>query len=186
MFESYSVTVTMGLVGKPAVSSKKIIVEPLNANSRYTYSTDIAVEIGDLVSLPRGEKEAFVGMVVALGSDYKGPCKKILRKLPKLEISFNKDSFWKAAQFKLIKTCTDELCQLDFSSHHGAWQAYETIHAIQYYSTWRVDSDKLKIMEKTKKQILSSWFEKIEDVYSDISSAKYEDAQSRWEEMERA
>jgi hypothetical protein len=41
-------------------------------------------------------------------------------------------------------------------------------------------------MEKTKKQILSSWFEKIEDVYSDISSAKYEDAQSRWEEMERA
>jgi primosomal protein N' len=170
----------MGFVGKPAAVVKKIIVEPINSATRYTYLTDIDVQLGDLVSLPKGEKGAFVGMVVALDSDYKGPCKKILKKLPRLKITWSKDNFWKAAQFKLVKTCTDELCQLDFDSHHGAWEAYETIHAIQYYSTWRVPVEDLNILEKTKKQILASWFTKIEDVYDDVKKAKYADQQEEY------
>ena len=55
---------------------KKVVV-----NGKYTYETDIDVQIGDIVLLPSAgwlDKQPWQGTITALNSTYTGECRKII------------------------------------------------------------------------------------------------------------
>lgn len=55
-------------------SMRRVIVD-----QRYTYETDLELEVGDEVLLPASWSGEWIGRVTALSSDYGGPCKRIVR-----------------------------------------------------------------------------------------------------------
>ncbi len=62
----------------------KVLVD-IGTRDPYTYETDLPVKVGDKVEFPTADwmiphvGELSVGVVVQLGSDYPGPCVKIVR-----------------------------------------------------------------------------------------------------------
>lgn len=76
-------------------------------SNKYTYETDLDVEIGTEVKLPGANgKSSWKGVVTALESTYEGPCKRILEVIDpemldlrhvgiiEVDVSDDGDTFW--------------------------------------------------------------------------------------------
>lgn len=61
-------------------------------DGRYTYETDLEVEVGDEVLLPAGWSGKWVGRVTATSSEYAGPCERIVRIIHKRRDAERRDA----------------------------------------------------------------------------------------------
>lgn len=77
-------------------STERIDMRRVVVANKYTYETELPVEIGTKVRLPGRGGGTFDGEVTALESTYDGECKQILGivKTYRGQLSFNDDGHW--------------------------------------------------------------------------------------------